>query len=373
MEIGTESGDKLGFGGHLVILCGGFVGALLALPIAIAFYELASFLSERFLPIASDVHRSERVSNFVLRGFVFAIEAGLSVLCARMSLSGYRSRKYKLATIASLIGISIPGALIIDPLISDPLIKEVFDTYVSFFDHTWPPRGTSANLLAIATGFTGAITLLSHKNARTLISAAAIACATLFATAWMASNYGVRFGYMLTLLATQSAVAFVVASVARSHSDERRPWNKFSISDILALTAIVAIATVSFGYMPSAVMLDTKVMYWVFLLGTTVGVISPLLRRSIYPNRVRFVLVAFAAIFFAAMLTTSAFMGLKSLRVPDCHYDVAAGAFAGFRIGYFHWFLLHGVIQILTILAFTRSTFLANRIVAAAKFFKIAE
>ena len=157
------------------MLGGGFVGALLALPIAIMLYELGTLLEERFVSNFADVHRSSRASNFVLRCFAFAIVAGLSVRCARISLSGYRSRKYKFFTIASLIGIGLPSVLIVDPLINDPVISGLFDSHVSFFDHTWPPRAASANLLAIATGFTGAATLLSQQYSRTLIVAAAIA------------------------------------------------------------------------------------------------------------------------------------------------------------------------------------------------------
>jgi len=365
-EIRTDSGVKLGLGGLLVLLCGGFVGALLALPIAVAFYELGSLLEER-LSNSPEVHRSLRVGNFILRSFVFVTEAGLSVLCALISLSGYRSPKYKLVTLASLIGIALPGALIVDLLIKDPIIKELFDSPVSFFDHTWPPQITSANLLAIATGLTGAVTLLSHRYARTLTSAAAITCAASFVTAWLASSLGVRFGYVLTLLAIQATVAFALASVFRRHSHERRTWSKYSISDILALTVVVAIATASLGHMHSAVLLETKIMYWVFLLGGTVGVLSSLLSRSTFTYTTYFVLAVLAATFVAAILTTSAFMSLATLRLPNCNYDVEAGVFTGFRHGYFHWFLLHCVIQMLVILTFTRCTHVANPIATTGK------
>ena len=365
-EIETDSRAKLGLGGLFVILCGGFVGTLLALPISVAFYELGHFLEERLFPSVAGVHRSLRVSNFVIRLFVFAIEAGGCVLCARISLSGYRSPNYKLVTIGSLMGIAILGALIVDPLIKDPFINGLFDPHVSFFDHT-SSRSTSANLLAVVTGLTGAITFLSHKNANTVITAAAIVCATSFTAAWIASNQGVRFGYLLTLLAIQSTVAFTFASLSHSRSHERRPWSKFSISDILALTVVVAIATASLGSMHFAILLETKIMYWVILLGGTVGVMSLFLRKSLFANPTYFVFVALASIFVAGMLTTSAFMSFASLRIPDMHYDVEAGAFDGFRNGYFHWFLLHGVIQVLAILTFNRFPTFASQIASTTK------
>ena len=47
-------------------------------------------------------------------------------------------------------------------------------------------------------------------------------------------------------------------------------------------------------------------------------------------------------------------MNFAWLRIPNCHYDAEAGAFDGFRQGYFHWLFLHFAIQLMAILAFDR-------------------
>jgi hypothetical protein len=231
-------------------------------------------------------------------------------------------------------------------LFVDNVIFYTLDGYVSFFDHT-SFTAASGNVLAITTGTVGAAILSANLHLGSIIRTLATACAACFAMACLSSNLGVRFDYVLTLLAVQVIVAIGLISISRRITFRLKHLTNYSIADLIALTVVVAFGIVSLGSLQSAVVLETSIIYWVFLLGAIVGCLSFLSRTSMYVNLPICVFAVFTFIGLAVILATSAFRSLEALRIPNLHYDVEAGAFDGFWHGYFHWFAMHFVMQVL--------------------------
>ena len=236
----------------------------------------------------------------------------------------------------------------------DSVFFYTLDGYVSFFDHT-SFTAASANVLAFTTGIVGAAILSAHLHFDRLIRTLATACAACLAMACFSSNTrGVRFDYMLTLLAVQVIVALGLISGSRGNAFRLKNLTNYSIADLIALTVVVAFGIVSLGNLQSAVVLETSIIYWVFLLGAIVGGLTFICRRSMYANTTVFIFAAVASIGLTTIVATSAFMSLEALRIPHMHYDVEAGAFDGFSHGYFHWFAMHFVMQLLASFGITK-------------------
>lgn len=246
--------------------------------------------------------------------------------------------------------LSYDGGILVGQLLAS------LDLPVSHFDHAWPPTATSANLLAIATGSVGAVFLFALARMNSFVKACAVACATSLTAACLTSEFGLlRFDYVLTLLAVEAMILTGLASVFISRPSTPRRWSNFSILDIVALTAIVAFGVYTLSHVPSAVVEESQIVFWVLVLGSISGILSLSFLRSFYGTTGWFIFASLALLTCAAIGATTAFMCFESLRKPNCHYDVEAGTFDGFRLGYYHWFAVHFLVQSLATFALTKA------------------
>lgn len=230
------------------------------------------------------------------------------------------------------------------------------ESYLHHFDPNWAFGPYYANSLAFASGLTGAIAWTCFTKLGFNLRSVSLAFGAFVAIAWLISNSHVNVGYVLALLAIQTIAMTVLRLMIRKPLDRSAPSGQFAILDVASLTVIIALALVVLKPMYSALCNgDPQIgwfrpspIYWVLLLGISLGLIS-----SIVPfataSRPYVFLVAIAFAYSSALLVVVAFKQFPILRKLDCNY--MPESFTNMERGYAHWFLLHLVIQFGTLFA----------------------
>ena len=134
------------------------------------------------------------------------------------------------------------------------------------------------------------------------------------------------------------------------------PSGQYTILDLASLTFIIALALVVLRPMYSALCNDApqigwfrpSPIYWVLVLGISLGLISIVVPFTTARRPSAF-LVALAVAYVSALFVVDAFKQFAILRKPNCNYMLEA--FIDMERGYVHWFLLHGVVQYGTLVA----------------------
>jgi len=271
-----------------------------------------------------------------------------------MVQTSYSKKWLQLFAIACLVGIvpllySFGELYFADNYFYFCRLGDSVDSGLYHFDPNWAFGPYYANSMAVASGMTGAIAW-NCLDLGFRLRSVAVAFGAFGGIAWLISNSHVNVGYVLALLATQTLSMTVLPLMIRKPRHRPELSGQYTILDVTSLTFIIALSLVVLKPMYSALCNgDPQIgwfrpspIYWVLLLGISLGLVSSIV-PFITTRRPYVFVVAIAFAYASALLVVVAFKQFAILRKLDCNY--MPESFVDMERGYLHWFLLHGVVQ----------------------------